>query len=383
MRRFRSLTGPGSGGAIRQVRRRGVVPGLGLGLGLGLAVLSLAGCSAPKEGDPRTEAPLVRTAVVASASGGDDRLTGVIRARVEADLGFRVAGKVSERLVDLGAHVHQGQALARLDPQDYALALTAAEAQARAAQAQADRATSDERRLRALAQSGAVSALTYDQVRAAADSAVAQAAAAAAQRDVARRQSGYAVLTADADGVITALTADVGQVVAAGQPVMHLAHDGPREAVVDTPEGRLGSLPKQARAVLLAQAGARPMAATLRQVAGAADPQTRTFEARYVLQGPAAEVPLGASVRIELPRPDAAVTGVLVPLGAVVEREHGPAVYVLDRATLTVHRRPVTVAGLAEETARITAGLQPGETIVALGAVQLQDGQHVRVEPRP
>ena len=212
---------------------------------------------------------------------------------------------------------------------------------------------------------------------------MAQAAAAAAQRDVARRQSGYAVLTADADGVITALTADVGQVVAAGQPVMHLAHDGPREAVVDTPEGRLGSLPKQARAVLLAQAGARPMAATLRQVAGAADPQTRTFEARYVLQGPAAETPLGASVRIELPRPDAAVTGVLVPLGAVVEREHGPAVYVLDPARLTVHRRPVTVAGLAEETARITAGLQPGETIVALGAVQLQDGQHVRVEPRP
>ena len=123
MRRFRSLTGPDSAGAIRQARRRGVVPGLGLGLGL--AVLSLAGCSAPKEGDPRTEPPLVRTAVVASASGGDDQLSGVIRARVEADLGFRVAGKVSERLVDLGAHVHQGQALARLDPQDYALALTA------------------------------------------------------------------------------------------------------------------------------------------------------------------------------------------------------------------------------------------------------------------
>jgi RND family efflux transporter MFP subunit len=307
----------------------------------------------------------------------------VIRARVEADLGFRVPGKLADRLVDLGAHVRQGQALARLDPQDYALALAAAEAQARSAQAQADRAASDERRLRGLVQSGAVSPLTYDQVRAAADSSAAQAVAAVAQRDVARRQSGYSVLTADADGVITSLSADVGQVIAAGQPVMRLAHDGPREAVVDTPEVRRGSLPRQSRAVMLARAGGVPVAATLRQVAAAADPQTRTFEARYVLDGTAADAPLGSSVRLELPRPAAAASGVLVPLGAVVDRGHGAAVFVLDRTTLTVHRRGVTVASLAEESARITAGLQSGETVVALGVVQLQDGQHIRLEMRP
>ena len=325
----------------------------------------------------------MRTAAVLPASGGSDQLSGVIRARVEADLGFRIPGKVSERLVDLGAHVHRGQVLARLDPQDYALALTAAEAQTRAARAQADRAASDERRLRGLVQSGAVSPLTYDQVKAAADSAAAQAAAATAQRDVARRQSGYAVLTADADGVVTGLSADVGQVVAAGQPVMRLAHDGPREAVVDTPESRRGSLPKRSRAVLLARADAAPAGATLRQVAASADPLTRTFEARYVLDSKASDAPLGSSVRIELPNPATTASGVLVPLGALVDREHGPAVYVLDRVRRIVHRRSVTLASLGEETARVTAGLQPGETVVALGAVQLQDGQHVRLEPRP
>jgi len=190
---------------------------------------------------------------------------------------------------------------------------------------------------------------------------------------VARRQTGYAALTADADGVITALSADVGQVVAAGQPVMRLAHDGAREAVVDTPEARRGSLPRQARAVLLARSDAAPMTATLRQVAAAADPQTRTFEARYVLEGSAAEAPLGTSVRIDVPRPAAGASGVLVPLGALVDRERGPAVYVVDPAHRTVHRRSVTVASLAEETARVTAGLQPGEVIVALGAVGSRD----------
>ncbi len=375
MRRSRSSTGPQALPATRVGRVRGI--------GLCLAMATLSGCGASQPSDPRTEAPLVRTGVVVSTSGESDQLSGVIRARVEADLGFRVSGKIAERLVDLGAHVRQGQVLAKLDPQDYALALAAADAQVRSAQAQADRAVSDERRLRGLVQSGAVSPLTYDQVRAAADSAVAQAAAATAQRDVARHQSAYAVLTADADGVITALSADVGQVVAAGQPVMRLAHDGSREAVVDTPEARRGSLPRQARAVLLALPDAAPMAATLRQVAAAADPQTRTFEARYVLEGAAAEAPLGTSVRIDVPRPTAGASGVLVPLGALVDRERGPAVYVVDPAHRTVHRRSVTVASLAEETARVTAGLQPGEVIVALGAVQLQDGQHVRLEPRP
>ena len=373
MRRLYSPIGAGP------VRTRTIWPAVGLGV----ALASLAGCGGPKDSDPRTEAPLVRTAEVLPASGGSDLLSGVIRARVEADLGFRISGKVSERLVDLGAHVHRGQVLARLDPQDYALALTAAEAQTRAARAQADRAASDERRLRGLVQSGAVSPLTYDQVKAAADTAADQAAAAAAQRDVARRQSDYAVLTADAEGVVTGLSADVGQVVAAGQPVMRLAHDGPREAVVDTPESRRNSLPRQSRAVLLARADAAPVGATLRQVAASADPLTRTFEARYVLDGKASDAPLGSSVRIELLHPAASASGVLVPLGALVDRDHGASVYVLDRSGATVHRRAVTVAALAEETARITSGLQPGETVVTLGAVQLQDGQHVRVGPRP
>ena len=356
---------------------------LGSRLLIGVTALLFASCSGGESADPRTKPPMVRTLSAAPATGDQDHLSGVVRARVEADLGFRVGGKVAQRLADLGSHVRKGQVLARLDVEDYALALTAAEAQYRASQAQADRAAADERRLRALVQSGAVSALTYDQVKAAADSAADQAAAAAAQRDAARRQASYAVLTADADGVITGLTADVGQVVSAGQPVMRLAHDGPREAVVDTPEGLRGALPRQSRAALLAAPAGESFAATLRQVSGAADPQTRTYEARYVLEGRGAVAALGSSVRLDLPRPSSTASGALVPLSAVVDRGGGASVFVVDRRTLTVHRRPVTVGALNEESARITAGLQPGETIVALGAAQLQDGQSVRLEPRP
>ena len=342
---------------------------------------ALAGCGGRAETDPRTLAPLVRTATAAATDGAGDNLTGVVHARTESDLGFRAGGKIAARLVDPGQHVRKGQALMTLDVQDYALGAAAAEAQYAAAKAQADRATADEQRLRGLVASGAISAQAYDQAKAGAASAVDQAGAALAQRDIARRQAGFATLTADADGVVMSLSADVGVVVAAGQPVLRLAHDGPREAVVNLAESRRATAPHSATAVLLDGAGGA-VPATLRQLSAAADPLTRTYEARYVLGATGAQAPLGSTVTVLLSGAHGA-SGVSVPLAALVDRGAGAAVMVVDPATKHVHRRPVTVASLSEETAVLSAGLQPGEPVAALGAALLHDGQAVRIEPRP
>lgn len=334
---------------------------------LGAAIISLAACQSKSEGDPRTLAPLVRTVVVGEGAVASDRLTGVIKARTEAELGFRAGGKIARRLVDPGQAVKKGQALMALDPQDLELALSAAEAQA-------ERAQADERRLRGLVQTGAVSAQTYDQVKAGATAAV-------AQRDLARRQRQFATLEADADGVVMTLTADVGQVVAAGQPVLRLAHNGEREAAVDVPENLRSSPPKRARAVL-ATAPDASVEASLRQIASAADPLTHTFEARYVLEGAGEKAPLGATVTVTLSRSKGSSV-VTVPLTAIIDKGEGPAVYVVDMSQRIVRRRPVAVQSLEDESAKVSQGLQTGDRIVSLGAALLHDGQAIRLEPRP
>ena len=343
------------------VARRWLYAGL-----LGGALVSLAACQSKTETDPRTLAPLVRTVVVGEGGVASDRLTGVIKARTEADLGFRAPGKIAKRLVDPGQAVKKGQALMALDPQDLELALSAAEAQA-------ERAQADERRLRGLVQTGAVSQQTYDQVKAGATAAV-------AQRDLARRQRQFATLQADADGVIMTLVADVGQVVAAGQPVLRLAHNGGREAAVDVPENLRSALPKRAKAVL-ATASDTSVDASLRQIASAADPLTHTFEARYVLEGAGERAPLGATVTGTLSRARGSSV-VTVPLSAVVDKGQGATVFVVD-AQNVAHRRPVVVQSLEDESAKVSQGLQSGDRIVSLGAALLHDGQAIRLEPRP
>ncbi len=350
---------------------------LSLSLGGGLA---LGGCGQKPADDPRLAEPLVRTLVVGRSQDVGDVLTGVVHARFETDLAFRAGGKIAERLVDPGVHVRKGQVLMQLDPSDYALAASAADAQYLAAKAQADRAASDEKRLRGLVQSGAISAQTYDQAAAAAKSADEQARAALAQRDVARRQSGFTNLEADADGVVMSLSVEVGQVVAAGQPVLRLARDGEREAVVSAPEGLRGRLAHQATAIFPGVTDAAVPAA-LRQLSQAADPLTRTYEARYTLSGAGAAAPLGGTVSVRLPR-TGRQQGIEAPLSAVVDRGEGAYVLVLPPGQSVLRKRPVQVESLTEETAVITSGLASGEQIVALGAALLHDGQHVRVESR-
>ncbi|MEO6815807.1 MAG: efflux RND transporter periplasmic adaptor subunit [Edaphobacter sp.] len=342
-------------------------------------MVSLAGCSQKQELDPRTKPELVRIVEVGSSSGADRTFTGVVSARVQSDLGFRVSGKITERLVDTGQFVHAGQLLMTIDQTDYAHATTARAETVTAAKAKAVQAAADEVRYRGLVKSGAISASIYDQIKAASDAAQADLAAAKAQEQVARDEGGYSQLLADADGVVVETLAEPGQVVMAGQTVVKLARSGPREAAVNLPETLRPALGSTAYATLYGSTMRVPV--RLRQLSDAADSQTRTFEARYVLEGAAANAPLGATVTVQLSGREA-TDSLQVPVGSILDQGKGPGVWVLNPSTSTVSFQPVQVSELGEELATISGNLHPGQQIVALGVHLLHDGEHVRVETK-
>jgi len=344
----------------------------------GFAV-SLTGCGQKQELDPRTQPELVRIVEIGSSSGADPAFTGVVSARVQSNLGFRVSGKITSRLVDTGQFVRAGQPLMMIDRTDYAHAITARAETVTAAKAKAVQAAADEARYRPLVKSGAVSASTYDQIKAASDAAQAELAAATAQEQVARDEGGYSELVADADGIVVETLAEPGQVVMAGQTVVKLAHCGQREAAVNLPETLRPKLGSTAYATIYGSTMRVPV--RLRHLSGAADPQTRTFEARYVLEGAAANAPLGATVTVHLSG-DAGAATLQVPIASVLDRGKGPGIWLLNPSTSTVSFQPVQVGRLDEERATINANLHPGQQVVALGVHLLRDGQHVRVESK-
>ena len=223
----------------------------------------------------------------------------MVVARTQSDLGFRVQGKILERFVDTGQSVKRGQPLMRLDPADLKLQAVAQQQAVDAARARARKAISDEARYRGLVGAGAVSASEYDQIKAAADSSKADLSAAQAQANVAQNATGYAVLLADSDGVVMETLAEPGQVVSAGQAVIRLARAGQREALVQLPETLRPAIGSEALATRYGDE-TQPVAAKLRLLSDAADATTRTFEARYVLEGPLASAPLGATVTLHI-----------------------------------------------------------------------------------
>jgi len=345
--------------------------------------LSLAGCNAPSQGDPRLQAPLVRAAVVAQAGSASRTFTGIVAARIQSDLGFRVAGKVAERLVDTGQTVKRGQPLLRLDPLDLQLALQAQREAVAAAQARARQAADDEARYRDLRGSGAISVSGYDQIKAAADSAKAQLKAAEAQAEVALNASRYAVLVADADGTVVETLAEPGQVVSAGQIVVRLARAGAREVVVQLPEGLRPALGSKAQAALVGASGQREPA-RLRQLSDSTDRETRTFEARYVLEGDLATAPLGTTVTLRIAEGKVAHGKVLqVPLAALHDEGQGSGVWRIQGSPTQVARVAVSVRQVADDTALVEGDLQPGDQVVALGAHLLREGESVRIATAP
>jgi len=339
------------------------------------AIVFLRTQEASAVSDPRQKAPIVRLVTATPATQSERRFTGIVAAKVQSNLGFRVPGKIIRRLVDIGQQVRAGQALMQIDQSDLRLALMAKRNAVIAARAVAVQARSDEKRYAILVQSVAVSPQRYEQAKAALDTAEAQLAAAEAEARVAENETKYSTLEADADATVVETLGEPGQVVAAGQVVVRLAHAGPREAVVSLPETVRPAIGSLAEASVYGD-GQRRFPARLRQLSDAADPQTRTYEARYVLEGEAAAAPLGATVTIRLTN-RASQPEVQVPLGAVLDDGRKTGVWIFDRATSTVHFRPIKLVRMTSETA-VISGLHSGDRIVSLGAHLLREGAHVR-----
>jgi len=325
--------------------------------------------------DPRQEPPMVSLVTAARVSGSERGFTGTIGARVESNLGFRVAGKVVERLVNVGEQVKAGQPLMRMDETDLRLALAAKRNAVAAARATVVQTDADEQRYASLVSDGWASRQRYEQAKAASDTAKAQLAAAEADARVAENQETYSVLVADADGTVTQTLGEPGQVVSAGQTVVRLAQSGPREAVVALPETIRPAIGSLAEASLYGSDGRR-YAAHLRQLSDSADAQTRTYEARYVLDGEAAAAPLGATVTIRLASQESQPE-VQVPLGAVLDDGQKTGVWVFDSATSTIHFQPIKLVRVTSENA-VISGLNFGDPVVSLGAHLLQEGARVR-----
>jgi RND family efflux transporter MFP subunit len=341
--------------------------------------LLLAACSAEPPAPEPVRAVRVMT-VSPDAAGGVQEYAGEVRARTESRLGFRVAGKMVARPAEVGQRVRVGQPLAQLDPADLRLQQDAAQAALRAAQAAYDFAAADFKRYEELRAQGFISAMELERRDSGLRAQRAQLDQARAQAAVQGNLAAYAVLTASASGIVTATEAEVGAVLTAGAPVLRLAHDGPRDVAFAVPEDAVLGI----RALLGRRDALRvrpwgqsaTLPATVREVAAAADPATRTFLVRADIG--AAPVQLGQTmtVQLDLPRRDAAAR---LPLTAVMRQQDQTAVWVLDTASMTVKVQPIVVAGADGNAVMVASGLQPGQRVVTAGVHTLTPGQKVKL----
>lgn len=340
--------------------------------------LALAACNGQKEAAKIPDRPVLIREAVFKPRIAERSFVATIRPRVESDLGFRVAGKVARRLVEVGEAVRAGQALAGLDTADFTLQREQAAAEQAAARAAFVNARAEMDRVEALRDKGWSTAATLDRARAALEEARGRQERAEKAAQLATNALGYATLTADADGVITAASVEPGQVVAAGQPAIRLARLGEKEAVIALPEAQVEWARRAQAKVSLWSAPERLHVATLRELSPSADPVTRTYQARYSLPDLGEAAALGMTATLSLS--DAGAGEVArVPLGAILNDGQGPSVFVVEKETQALVRKPVTVAGYESREALIASGIANGDRVVALGVHKLEAGQRVRV----
>ena len=304
-------------------------------------------------------------------------LAGVVRARTESDLAFRIAGKMATRLVDTGAVVRKGDALAVLDDTDFRLQLEEAEAEQSSAKAALVQAEAEERRLTTLSKQGWTANADFDKARSAADQARAAAMRADRAVSLARNAIDYATLRADADGVISAVSAEPGQVVAAGAPVVRLTHADEREAAVSVPETMVDRARTDKAGVAFWALPGVSVAANLRELSPTSDAATRTYPARFTLVDAPPGVRLGMSLTVSLEADSAKVAR--MPISALFDAGHGPSVWVVDPVTATLSAARVVLAGYDAEWAFIGGGVPEGAKVVALGVHKLDQGEKVHV----
>lgn len=346
-----------------------------------IGAVALTGC---KESHSATEpeAKPVRVATVALEPASETvRYPAVIRPRIEADVGFRVAGKVVARLVEVGSRVEPGMPLARLDAADLELQVRAIQAQLASARADAANARADFGRYAQLRQGEWTTRQEYDKRKTALDKAEARVREIEAQLNVISNSLNYTTLFADEAGVVTATLIEPGQVVAQGQPALRVARLGAVEAVANIPEQQIAALPQRALSVELWAQPGQPIAAKLREVSPSADPSTRTYQAKVALIDPPPAVQLGMTATL-ISRFDHGGMIARLPMTAITQAGQQPAVWVLKEAD-RLELRPVTVAAYAGDLAIVADGLKPGDRVVTAGVHMLDAGQKVRVWAEP
>jgi len=338
----------------------------------------MAACS--KSAPPEEPVRAVKVLTVgAEAVSSRREYAGEVRAQVESRLGFRIGGKIIERKAELGQHVKAGQVLAQLDPQDYRLAADAARAQVTAAATNRDLAAADFKRFQALKDQNFISGAELERRDATFKAAQAQLAQAQSQLAVQGNQTGYAVLKADVSGVVTAIEAEQGQVVAAGTPVLRIAADGVRDVVFSVPEDRVAAVKVGAPMKIRVWAQNTELQGKVREVAASSDPVTRTYAVKVSIDAKAPPA-LGATVYVTPEAASAAGVPVIkLPTTALWQHGQATAVWVLDMATLTVKPQVIEIATADGNEVVVASGLQSGMRVVSAGVHVLSSGQKVSI----
>jgi len=373
--RFRPEKGQGQGVKMSDN------PGMKIILPLSILVLALTGCGRDAPPAPTEDIRPVRTEQVGLQSGrSDTRYSGEVRARYETDLAFRVAGRVQTRMVEVGTQVKAGQVIAILDPQDYALAVRAVQAQLAAADSEAKLAQQDLQRFTDLRAQNFISQAELDRRRTTSEAALARVSQLRAEAARLGNQQAYTRLTAPQAGVVTAIGFEAGQVVAAGQRMAQLARSGEREVRIDVPENALDAL-RAAKALNIRLWSAPDVnyAGRLRELSPVADIASRTYSARVSFVKPDAGVKLGMTATVDVDHE--AAPSLSVAQSALFTVNGQPQVWVLDRTTRKVAARSVRLGVLSGDRVTVLSGLKAGEWVVTAGVHKIAPGQQVRLAP--
>ncbi len=337
----------------------------------------LAGCKQDAVAQrPLTRVNAVTTELVDFAPA--ITLTGIIAARVETELSFRVSGKISERLVNVGDPVVRDQVLARLDPVEQQAELESAKAGMQSAQAQLQQATASFDRQKSLLATGNTTRRDHDQAEAALRSAQAQLDQARAQLTSAEDQLSYTVLRADADGIVTARRAEAGQVVAQAQSIYMVARNGPRDAVFNVHEWALANLATdKGLPISLVSDPAVSTLGDVREISPAINPSTMTITVKIGLRQTPPGMNLGTIVNGVGAMKQRKVF--LLPWGALFEIDGAPAVWLIDPSSNTVSLKPIIVDRYIQDVIAVTSGLENGQRVVTAGVQLLRPGQKVEI----
>ncbi|QCK85659.1 efflux RND transporter periplasmic adaptor subunit [Phreatobacter aquaticus] len=344
---------------------------------IAIGALSLAGCGPAAEAPPPIVRPVL-SVVVAPLESQAMRFVGSIEPQVRTALGFQILGRLLSRTVDVGDLVRQGQGLATIDPIALELAVRSSEASLAGARAELVNATNTEERKRTLRQTGAATQADLESAEQALEAA--RSSLQRSQSDLlkAREQLGYARLTAGFDGVVTAVSAEVGQVVSPGQSVVTIARPGLRDAIVDIPELIAGDVRIGTPFLIALQLDTSvTVGGTVREIAPLADASTRTRRIRIALDNPGETFRLGSNITAALTTkgPDR----ILLPASAVLERDGKTKVWIVDPAALTVTTRDASVTRISDNLVEVTSGVSAGDRVVTAGVNSLAEGQRVRI----